>query len=290
MQNLNIVLLNYNNYSDILECVEKLHSIGCSYGSIIVVDNHSTDNSLQELRMSLPKETDLIESPVNRGFGAGNNLGLVEVIRRNSKYVCVMNADIQFDYDFLSPLVQYIDSNEKIGIVGPCMKYSNGKVASCGGKINFYKGKSTFNYNGSEYLDRGPVECDYISGGCVVCKVDTLKKVGLIPESYFLNYEDNEWCIHFAKNGYRVVCLSSITVEHDGEETINKIGGLQRYFMARNRIVFEKRNASRFEKLIFGVYFFGVLSYSILKKDRRPIIQAYFDGLLGRNKYAYLIH
>ncbi len=85
----------------------------------------------------------------------------------------------------------------------------------------------------------------------MVFRTEYLKKVGLIPEEYFLNYEDNEWCKNFLKNGYEVVCDSNEFVFHKGESSIDKISGLEGYFLLRNRIIFEKRNAKLIEKCFF---------------------------------------
>lgn len=285
-----IVLLNYNNSHEVFTMVQRLNKIGVQNKSIIVVDNHSTDHSFEIFRRSLPVEVKLIESSVNRGFGFGNNIGIREALKRKYKYICILNSDVQFSENFIDKLAVFLTEHSTVGMVGPCVCYSNStRIASCGGEINFLKGQSKFNYNGCEYVNRGPIICDYVSGGCVLVRSTALAKVGLIPEAYFLNYEDNEWAINFIRKGFKVICLSSVIVYHDGEGTIGKINGLQQYFMARNRILFERRNANVIQKIIFYPYFLIVFIFSIASSKRRPLIKAYLDGFTGYNKYQNLM-
>ncbi|MCV3324497.1 glycosyltransferase family 2 protein [Pediococcus ethanolidurans] len=285
-----VVLLNYNNASEILACIENLRSIGHPTSSIIVVDNHSTDDSFEYLKNTLPADVTLLEAKVNGGFGMGNNIGISLANKMEFEYLCVMNSDVIFHDNFLKPLTNYLKNHPEVGLVGPCVCYTeNNLIASCGGKINFYTGKSRFNYTGTVYTDRGAVQCDYLSGGCVVTRMSTLRKVGMIPEQYFLNYEDNEWSINFIRAGFKVVCLSSVVVFHDSGSTIGSIYGLQSYFMARNRILFERRNAKLFQKIIFYPYLLLVVTYSLFSKKRRHLVRAYLDGFTEKNRYQYLI-
>lgn len=287
--NVAVILLNYNNFQATIDCVGRLNKIGVPDKNIFVIDNNSPNDSFERLNKNL-KGVNVLKTGINGGYAYGNNYGLKRVIELNYHYVCIMNTDIFFKNDFISPLLDFLKTNKDVGVVGPCLRFvDNGKIASAGGTFRLFTGKSSFNYMHEDYINRGPIDCDYISGGCLVTSVKSLKDVGFIPEDYFLDYEDNEWCHNFKKKGYRVVCLTSVYVFHEGESTINTVSGLNLYFMYRNRIIFEKRNANFIQKLVFYPYIVGILLISLFVKKRRSSVKAYIDGFLGRNKYSYLI-
>lgn len=286
-----VILLNYNNYDETIRCVNRLENIGVSDDSIVVVDNHSTDGSVDYLKKGIVN-IKIIENDVNGGYAAGNNKGILYAESMGFKYVCVMNCDMQFTYDFITPLIDYLLSNSDVGVVGPCLRRSeNGLIAGAGGTIHLYTGKSNFNFKDQVYRQMGPIECDYISGGCMVAKIENLKDVGLIPEVYFLDYEDNELCMTLKRNGMKVVCLSNVYIFHEGESTIDKISGLGIYFMQRNRVLFEKRNANFIQKLVcYPIFILSAIKNFFGKNSNtRNAYKAYMDGITEKNEFDYLI-
>lgn len=284
-----VILLNYNNWEETLKCVNRLKKINVDESNIIIVDNHSTDDSLAHIEKG-NHEFILIKAKKNKGYAAGNNVGIRLASEKGYKYACVMNCDISFSSDFISPLLSRLKENRQIGIIGPVVcKAGSKKVASAGGKINFFLGKSIFNFQNSQYKDRGMLEVDYISGGCLIFGIDNLSKVGLIPEAYFLNFEDNEVCVNLRKQKMKVICDTSVKIYHEGESSIGKIMGMQEYFLLRNRVIFEKRNANLLQKTIFFAYLILTVLKNCFVKNKSQHFKAYWDGLVGKNKYDYLI-
>ena len=289
VDNLSIVLLNYNNYGETIGCINRLKAIGVNEKSIIVVDNHSTDNSAIRLK-EFKHDFEFIQSSRNGGYAFGNNIGINRAIKNKSNFICVINPDVYFKYNFLDLLVKELKKNKEIGVIGPCIRYlSNKKILSTGGTFNSYTGTPNFNYINSQYKRLGNIECDFIIGACMVFRTEYLEKVGLIPEDYFLNYEDNEWCNNFLKNGYKVVCDSNEFVFHKGESSIGKVSGLEEYFLMRNRVIFEKRNAKFIEKCFFYPYISLVILRNIILKRKIRYVLPYLDGFIGKNRYSYLL-
>lgn len=107
--------------------------------------------------------------------------------------------------------------------------------------------------------------------------------VGMIPDVYFMYYEETEWCCNAKKQGYDVVCVPLARLWHKGSSAANKVNGMKLYFEDRNRVLFERRNAPFFKKVIFYGYFTLQLIYRILsrKRDLRAL-QAVMDGFLGK--------
>ena len=93
------------------------------------------------------------------------------------------------------------------------------------------------------------IDVDYLGGACFVCKREVIEKIGLIPENYFLFYEETEFCLNAKRKGYSLKCITESKVYHKGAATISKYSGLSYYFLNRNRIVFMRRNANIFHKI-----------------------------------------
>lgn len=223
-----IVVLNYRNYEDTISCLRALADITYSEAEIIVVDNDSQNESLSRIQEDLamrgvahsmigereveesqrfPEKTILIESERNRGYSAGNNIGIRAALIRGAAYVLILNNDTVVEKVFLEPLVEYAQSHLYVGAVGP-------KVLDCEGRIDpncarrrptplsyFFRvgiGRLIFPnnwwirrhyYTGEYYFDE-PREVDILSGCCILVKREVFDKVGLLDEKTFLFLEE----------------------------------------------------------------------------------------------------
>lgn len=243
MENAAIIILNYNGAEDTIECVHSIISSKCS-ADIIVVDNASTDDSLQRMQECLPKNVEMLVSDVNLGYAGGNNIGIQYAYKKGYDFFCVLNNDTVITEDFLSECLIALRENKDIAFVGPTIvNYTDGKIQSTGGNIYINKARVDCKNNGNEYVRTSEmIESGYIGGACMAFCREIIDQIGVIPESYFLFFEETEWCYAALRAGYRNVCLKSTKIQHKGSISIQKIGGLNEYLMARNRIAFLRRN------------------------------------------------
>ena len=119
-----IIILNYNSYSLVLKLLNNLKNI-VGISKIIIVDNNSTDNSVEELRKEANENVILIENKENRGYAAGNNIGIKYLINifLNIEYMCILNPDIEIENEnIFIELVKELNRNNKLGIISPLMK------------------------------------------------------------------------------------------------------------------------------------------------------------------------
>ncbi|MGR3741273.1 glycosyltransferase family 2 protein [Companilactobacillus sp. DQM5] len=287
-----IIVLNYNNALDTINCLKKLRKINYKNYKVIVVDNHSTDESLSKIEKAIDKEY-LIKSPVNGGYAKGNNLGIKYALEINSDYICVLNNDVDITPNLILDFVSAFTTENELGIAGPvvCDYDKRNLIQSAGSKVNMNYGRAEELYKGMDIasLTSKYVDCDYVSGSCLFFKKEIVEDVGYIPEEYFLFYEENEWCMNARKKKYKVRCITNIIVWHRGSHTINQITGLSEYFMYRNLVIFIKKNGTVKNKLIFNTYFLLFCIKSIFtKKNGIRFLKYYIDGLFGINKYKYL--
>jgi GT2 family glycosyltransferase len=240
-----IVVLNYKNYEDTLECLKSLAELSYSDIEIIVVDNASGNNSLEHIGGFLREEgicharipetaidvcagleerTILVQSTANRGYAAGNNIGIRVALARDAEFVLILNNDTLVERGSIEPLVEYAVAHEDVGAVGP-------KVVNCEGEIDrtcarrrpsalFYffgvgVGRRLVPNNrwvrrhtyADEYAFNKARVVDVLSGCCVLIKRSVLQDVGLLDERTFLYLE--EFILH---ERLRKVSLQSAVV------------------------------------------------------------------------------
>lgn len=287
-----IVILNFNGYEDTIECVKSVNNLDYSNYEIVIVDNNSDSDEFEKLKTQFPQH-EVINNSFNGGYANGNNIGIQFAISKKADYICVLNNDTVVTKDLLSRLVKRFDEIHNLGVIGPAILDYKIKhlIQSTGAKINFLYGKVPPLNEGLVYqsLDEGLIECDYIGGACMLFKVDLVNKIGLIPENYFLFFEETEWC-HLAKiNNYKIYCDSEAVIYHKGSSSIKKYQGLSHYFMNRNRVVFVKRNVGSLKFVFFSIYLLmETLVFSILKGFNREKIKAYLDGFKNVVDTKYL--
>ena len=243
MDKAGIIILNYNGYEDTINCVKSLSVI--RYPSlIIVIDNCSSNNDYYKLKENLPAEVVLLRTDKNLGYAGGNNVGLKYAVKEGCSFLCILNNDTIVEEDFLTLCIEELIQDKNIGFIGPTLlDYETGLVQSTGGDIFIGKGKVTQKNNGCKAsLLPKYIDCDYIGGACIVLRKDILNEIGYIPESYFLFFEETEWCYHAEKLRYHNICLGNTIIIHKGSESINKIEGLANYLFYRNKIAFIRRN------------------------------------------------
>lgn len=264
-----VIILNYNGCQDTLDCIESVLASDYKDLVIVVVDNASTDNSYDVFSEKLSGEVVLLRSEKNIGYAGGNNIGIRYAQENRADYICVLNNDTVVLPNTFSKCISILEENPNAGFVGPViLEYSENIVQSTGGNIYIQKGEVTLNNNGKSIVQLPPqLPCDYIGGACILLRASLLDQVGLIPEAYFLFFEETEWCYKAKQSGLQNLCVPDAYVRHKGSASIDAIDGLHTYLMERNRVAFVRRNIG--SPLRFFVY----LLYQFLKTLYRAVFR-----------------
>lgn len=243
-----VIILNYNNYPDTAECVDGI--LDADFLDIVLVDNSSPDGSgdrLRERYLGCPNVI-YIQSGENRGYAAGNNVGIRYTLANlGAEYICVLNNDTLPKAEMFRTLANYLRGNPSCGIVGPVILENKpgNLIQSAGANIDLRHGDVSLWHYGERYVSLGSAaKCPYVSGACLMFRADDFDKLGPIPECYFLFFEETEWCLHAERSGLSVICLWRTSLVHKGSASVSEMGNLSKYLMVRNRALFEKRNAS----------------------------------------------
>jgi len=246
--------------------------------------------------LSYDKKIILIKNDENYGFAGGNNIGIEYAINiLKSDYILLLNNDTVVDPDFLTELVNVAESNEKIGFVGAKTYFYDRKniiQAAGGGKIDL---KQVISIEpGLNKIDNGNYdknfELDYITGSCILCKMEVIDKIGMLNKNYFMYWEDVDLCFRGKKFGYKSVYAYKSKIWH--KISASGTNYLKVYYCTRNRIYFMEQNiSSNYLKflLYFFIYIFLPQSKSYLwNRDLRGGFNPYLRGFISGIKLGQI--
>lgn len=262
-----IITLNWNGKDDTIECINSLLELDYPNYEITVVDNASTDNSVKAFKETFPDIT-LIGNKENLGYALGFNTGIEYALEQNVKYVLILNSDTVIDKNALKELVKVAESDSKIGFVSGKVYYYNklDKLQIVGKIINFNTG-SIHNIGGGE-IDHGQYdevrEYKFLDDVFWLVRTEVFKKVGVYDPNFFLQFEETDLCAR-ANKFFSLVYTPHAKIWHKGGRSS---GGwrspTETYYLAQNKIIFMRRNASSKQFLSFMIYFLLIQTPKIL--------------------------
>ena len=238
---LSIITVNYNGLKDTCALIESIPFN--ENMEVIVVDNASTQDEASIIQKQFP-QVKVIRSEKNLGFAGGNNLGIK---KSKGKYLFLINNDTIFKEFNVDSLINRLESSPNIGIVCP--------------KIRFTWGTKPIQYTGYTPLSKITVRnqaigygeedhrqydtahpTPYAHGAAMLIKREAIEKVGLIPEDYFLYYEELDWSMMFTRAGYEIWYDPACTIYHKESQSTGQSSPLRTYYITRNRLLLVKRN------------------------------------------------
>lgn len=285
-----IVIVNWNGWEDTIECLESIYKIDYPDYEVIIVDNHSQDDSVKRIKESSEgKAFTIIENEENYGFAEGNNIGIRYALKYlNPKYILLLNNDTVVDEDFLKELVDAGENKAYIGILSPKIYHYDRPniIWSAGCKISwkFARGIQI----GTGELDKGQYndqkEVEYVSGSAFLIKTDVIDEIGLMDKNYFLYFEESDWTLRANQAGYKSLYVPSAKIWHKVSRSgggISKPAGL--YYITRNRWIFMKKWARQADYWIFIIYqAVGAIIFPLILTiyyRNSHLFKAYYKGL-----------
>ena len=266
---LSVVIVNYNVCYFLEQCLKSVEeAIKNLDAEVFVVDNNSVDGSVEMVREKFP-DVHLIESGANLGFSKGNNLAIRQA---KGEYILLLNPDTFVEQDTLKKSCDFMDDHKDAGGLGIYMVDGGGdflpesKRGLPTPKVAFYKifGLSRF-FPKSEkfgkyhlgYLDKDEThEIDVLSGAYMMMRKETLDKVGLLDEDYFMYGEDIDLSYRITQGGYKNYYYPEAKIIHyKGEST--KRTSVNYVFVFYNAMIifakkhFSSKNAKLFSFLIY---------------------------------------
>ncbi|MGC8654645.1 MAG: glycosyltransferase family 2 protein [Candidatus Kryptoniota bacterium] len=212
-----IIVLSWNSRELTTECIESIEKINYPRYVTLLVDNASSDDSVEHISKNFPN-VKIIVNQANLRFAGGNNVGIDHAMANGADYVLLLNNDTIVDPDFLSKLVQAANDNPDVGILGPKIYYYNNPkmIWFAGGAIDWRSGWT--HHIGIHEIDTGQynriTETDYITGCCMLVKRNVIERIGKLDESYVMYGEDVDWCIRASRAGFKLLYVPSSIIWH----------------------------------------------------------------------------
>jgi len=234
-----ILIVNWNQQEFLDDCFKSIFYQTYKNYEVIVLDNASSDSSLETLKKYTRKKNfTLIESKENLGFAQGNNLAYKKV---QGEYILLLNADTKFDKEVIDKLVDFFKTHKKAGVVQPKLVFmsDNKKLDNVGAYLTktgipyyfgLYKDADDPKYNSDLKVYSG-------KGACILIRRKVIEKTGFLDDYMFAYFEESDFCHRVWLSGYEFWYTPRAVVEHFVGATYKKRDNIDTVFKShRNRI------------------------------------------------------
>ena len=288
-QNKNIVSIVIT-FKPILKNLKKILQEHQTNFSNIIIVNNSPEISLDIFKS---KQVCIINNQSNIGLASALNIGIIEAKKQGAKMVAFFDQDTELHENFTKDMLYYMNhysANKPVAVYSPV--FHNHVINETAKHINFKPFR----------LIRGLVdESDYaqphyvITSGSII-QMEALDDIGLMREELFIDFVDIEWCLRARKQGYEIVAINKVMIDHYlGDYAVYVMGHhypihspLRMYYYFRNAIyLYRLRKIEYNWKVVDGARnLFRFLFYMLFVKNRRAyfkyIIKGYYHGLIKR--------
>ena len=233
------VILNTNHRDDTLACLDSLRHTLYRAHSVIVLDNNSSDGSLDAVRSLFP-EVEVVSLARNLGYGGNNNVGIELACQHGADWIFVLNEDTILAPDCITRMVEVGESDGRIGMVGP-MVYHHSEpdvIQSAGGRLGpaweaLHYGE---NERDCDQFDH-PHDVDWLSGCSMMVRRACVDQAGALDDRFFYYYDETEWCLRAREYGWRIVHVPAAHLWHKGVQREYRPSPNVTYYNTRNHFL-----------------------------------------------------
>lgn len=282
-----VVILNWNNLPDTLECVESVLRSDYKHLAVLVVDNNSLEDPTTVLRDRYPSVC-VLRTARNLGYGGGNNVGIRWAIDRGAVHVLLLNNDAIVSPDMVQRLVSAVDTDDRIGMVTPRVFYYDrpAEVYWDGGVIDWETGDTPHD-SASLRVEDGVIASEWLDGCALLARVATIHEIGLLDDRYFLYFEDAEWSVRASRQGWKTAV---VTMAHAWHKVSRSTGGFAnpavRFYYVRNQYRFLRTHRPSGGRLWWRLQYFSRICWDYIgirheREAREAVIAAFLSLLSG---------
>lgn len=271
-----IVIVNYNGAKYQNECIDSILASDYQDFRIIVVDNASTDNSMELLNEFKDGRIEKIFAGDNLGVAEGNNIGIRRSIEMGAEATLLLNNDTVIPPNTIGKMVAYLNKDQ---VVTPKIYYWGDKNVLWygGGHFDMQKGNNEHDFLKcvDDNLDIADY-CDYSPSCCLLVKNKVFEEIGLIDPIYFMYYDDADFCMRLKIRGIPIRIAKDACMYH--KVSLSTGGSDSKfvvYYMSRNRFYFLKKFRAQF----------GIKPYLFAKYSRYV---RYIQGVLKHDNRRYI--
>lgn len=282
-----VIIINWNVSTLLRCCLESLEkSIDISFassparyqGDVTVVDNASTDDSVEMVRSLFPWVS-LLASRVNLGFARANNLILKSRMMEDPPaFFLLLNPDTEVAPDAISRMLDFMVANPEVGVVGPKLLNPDGTVQSSRRRFpslltaflestiiqwRLWKNNPVLrHYYMADKSDDEIQEVDWLTGACLMVRREAVEAAGFLDEDFFMYSEELDWCRRIKSLGFKIVYFPHARVIHHSAQSSEQVKPLQHIRFQKSKIHYFCKYFGPFWGLLLHIFL--VFNYLIL--------------------------
>lgn len=286
-----VVILSYRNIDDTIECIKSIRNCKSEKAriEIYLIDNSEDRSYIESILKAV--EVDYSFTTRNDGYAKGNNVGIKNALHNGCNYIIVLNNDTIVEDDFVDPLIEALESDKSIALAAPLIiSFYNNTVWSSGGKYR----RLLCDFVMSSKPISEDTEAEFITGCCFAIKAETIKKIGLLSEKYFMYSEDADYCYRILKSGYKNKVIKNSKIYHKVSNSSGIESPFQMYYIHRNRILFANECYSGIHKvyaisinILKALYWIVRLKAKGNNEGAKAVEYAINDALKRTGRYRY---
>ncbi len=272
-------IVTYNSAAVICDCIKSL----CDKVSLYIIDNNSFDGTT-ERAIKCCSALDIIRQNKNIGFGRSVNSLLRSC---DSEYVLILNPDARVTIDDIKLLIEVADRHEKALIVGPLLRFSDGRLQ-----------RSFMPFNKLLAESRKPIKVKHMIGAVMLLKRERILSMGGFDENLFLYGEDVDLCIRVNNAGHDILLVPQACAEHFyGSSTVGveNLSAIKSWHLSWARVYVLLKHHGKLSALMYllkvtaiysGGYFFAILTRNSAKRSEcSGRVQGAYAAFLGRSSF-----
>lgn len=285
-----VVVLNWNCAEDTIRCVDSLLDQKPLKPDVIIVDNFSSDNSVEILtaRYSYKDSVNLIINSYNAGFAGGVNAGFRQCLDKTYDFIGTLNPDAIADELWLGQLLEGFAGDDRVGIGVGLLLDPSGEIIDSAGELYSSWGIPSPRARG-EASNNAPTDREYVfgaTGGAVIYKADLLRTIGLFDERFFMYYEDADLSFRAQLAGFKVIYNPKAIAYHKTGSSSRHISGLTtRQALSNLPVVFIKNVPLRLWNTILPRF---IIAYGLFL-GRAIMSRRFYAALVGFSTSISLI-
>ena len=282
------VLVEWGGVELTIDCIESLQKSNINNLKIIVVDNCSSDNSLEIIQQYASDKVIILSAKHNNGFSSGNNIGIKYALQHDADYIMLLNNDTVVDPGMVQELIN--NSKGKYITVPKIYYYSNpDTIWFAGGQIDYKRGR--FYHIGENKKDSNHYEkkrpVDFATGCCLMIPKTVMEQTGLLYEPFFMYCEDVEYSLRASRKGISIIYCPKAKLWHKVSSTSRNKSKMSLYYGNRNRLYILKMYNFPLTAWVFTLVtrFIYCLRGLVTHGDERIIgkaIRDYYKGVQGK--------
>lgn len=240
-----VVILSWNKKHAVIDCIGRAQRLSGANVHVVVVDNASSDDSVDAIRSAHPNVTVLAEAS-NTGFAGGVNRGLTEAARRGAHFAWLLNDDTSFDSTVLAPLLAYADAHPRCGLMTPMLidLEAGASVQFVNGMVDWRRGTIGHNFPPEVMAARiAEGATPTVVGTALLVDMKLYRSIGPFDERFFAYWEDTDYAIRAARGGFDTAIVTSTQMAHAAPPPTERPPHYH-YYMTRNEALFWKLHAT----------------------------------------------